>query len=60
MLKNGRGVEKNVAKCLQVENFSYLCSRFREGNHEALCSTLADGNLRNFYVMQEVYNGSRI
>jgi hypothetical protein len=50
--------EKN--KFVRVGKSAYLCIRFQQEIVEALYLRLANGNVRNFYEMQEWYGGSRV
>ena len=50
--------EKN--KFGRVGKSAYLCIRFHKEIVEALYLRLANGNVRNFYEMQEWYDGSRV
>lgn len=49
-----------IQKFCHMEKMSYLCIRFQQEIVEALYLRLANGNVRNFYEMQEWYDGSRV
>ncbi len=55
---NFLGFDENIF--CGIKKYAYFCSRFHKEIVEALYLRLASGNLRNFYDMQEWYDGSRV